>query len=631
MKLIDIINNRIELIKKELEELNSKKEYLKKDYNYSNYEILTEFIKDLKNIEDIRNMDTSNISSIISRYIKKYNYNSLERELKAIKVAYKAKFDKKIKISLDNEQVLFINNYIREVENLIKYLESRIKDSNSNMESLENDIELKERELMRFNELLDKLNINKDMLDEKDFNLINKIVNDDTVSYETKKEILIEFRNYNVNLYKKKEEVVEVKEEVKDNQDIKNLFEEFGFSSTMFKYINKYKKELSNSMNLDEARKILQYLTDTHNIINRFSEADLLAVCTYGTLESVSKMYERLVKDNNHVYSIFYESPTIWVDEIKRGQRKKRVKDGKDMPKENVGALKTSLMKASYDDMLLNNQFFKEHDYDISIKFSKNKLALTTPHKKVLENYKIFEAYGIHKHSKDVSSIFSNANITDRLDRFVELGLLNGFGSTYENVNYIKYNPSFLLSASEAHYAYLYYMREEEPQYSYYHKLFSDSRNGEIRNEYKNSSSLRVKLLGSTKDFIDEKFIMPNEYLRNADYYEDIINNAEDMSIDPNIFDTPEIEDLENKARVNGNEYVYVIGDLTFSRLKVLRNYSILRRYSNEIYEDTFMYAVARGSYLSEDAVRRVADYIMYTYTNTSTTKGGHHGLLKSI
>ena len=120
--------------------------------------------------------------------------------------------------------------------------------------------------------------------------------------------------------------------------------------------------------------------------------------------------------------------------------------------------------------MILNDEFFKKHEYDIRLRNSNNKLALTTPHKKVVENYEVFEKYGIHEHSKDVSSIFSYSNITEKLDRFVELGLLNGFSGSYDNVNYIKFNPSFILNASEAHYVYLYYMREEEPQF-YYQKL----------------------------------------------------------------------------------------------------------------------------------------------------------------
>ena len=168
-------------------------------------------------------------------------------------------------------------------------------------------------------------------------------------------------------------------------------------------------------------------------------------------------------------------------------------------------------------------------------------------------------------------------------------------------------------------------MREEEPQF-YYQKLFSDSRNGEIKNEFKKASSIKSKLFGTVNDFINEKFVMSSSYLRNYDYYEEIINNAEDTNIDPDVYSTPEIIELENSARVFGNEYVYVIGGLTFSRLKVLRNYSILRRYSKELYEDAFMYAVTRGSYLSEEAVKRVSDSILYTYT-----KGGNDGLLKSL
>ncbi|MBR4177746.1 MAG: hypothetical protein IKR57_00165 [Bacilli bacterium] len=626
MKLSDIINDRIKQLEKEIKDINTRKKELEKDKNPSNYETLINFLTNLKRIEDIRNLNTLGVSNIIARYIKKHTYNYLEDELRKIKVTYIAKYDKGIKVELNNEQVAFINNYIEEVEKLINYLERKINEKSDDIESLNSKLELKERELNRFKELLVKLSANKELMNEKDFNLVNRIVDDETVNYETKKSVLIEFRNYNVSLINKKEEkiVKEVPVQVVEEDEIKKLFEEFGYSNTMFKYINKYRKEIKSSMDITEARNILQYLTD-NNIIKRFPEADLLAICTYGTLSSVTKMYERLKEDNNHVYSVFYEAPTIWVDENKKGVRKKRNKDGKNMPKDSVGVLKTSVMKASYEDMILNDEFFKKHEYDIRLRNSNNKLALTTPHKKVVENYEVFEKYGIHEHSKDVSSIFSYSNITEKLDRFVELGLLNGFSGSYDNVNYIKFNPSFILNASEAHYVYLYYMREEEPQF-YYQKLFSDSRNGEIKNEFKKASSIKSKLFGTVNDFINEKFVMSSSYLRNYDYYEEIINNAEDTNIDPDVYSTPEIIELENSARVFGNEYVYVIGGLTFSRLKVLRNYSILRRYSKELYEDAFMYAVTRGSYLSEEAVKRVSDSILYTYT-----KGGNDGLLKSL
>ena len=645
MKLTEVINERIELLEKERERIKTTLFHVRHDNAKVSYGQVNYLFNKLKKPEDIRNASTSLVSNVIATYFKKNSSAELENKLREIKVTYKAKYDKGIKVELSNSQVDFLNNYIRDVEKLLSYLERKVKENEEKEKSLTNEKDLKKREVERFREVLQKIE-NNELLDEMDFNLICKIVDDENIDYETKKELLIEFRNYNNSITKKQEEttieetIVEEKEEetlpleeVKQAGEeirVKSLFEQYGYSNTMFKYINKFKKELDASLDIDEARRILDYFNE-QNILKRFVEADLLAICTYGTLESVTNMYEKLKSDNNHMYSVFYEAPTIWVDKQKRGIRKKRSKDGKGLPKEPIGILKTSVMKASYEDMLLNNQFFKDHGYDINIKYGKNKLALTTPHSKVLENYAIFERYGIHKNAGETSSMFGSTNITDKLDKFIELGLLYGHNGSFDNGNYIMYNPSFIFTASNIHFAYFYNMREEEPPHTYYFKLFSDIRDGEMKKEYKQASSVRDKMRLPVDEFIKEKFIDPSTYLRNFDYYENIINNAEDTSIDPEIFSTPEIIELERSAKISGNEYVYVIGDLDFSRLKVLRNYSIIRRYSKEIYEDALMYAITRGSYLSEEAVMRVSDYIMYTYTNTSTKIGGNHGLFKSI
>ena len=77
---------------------------------------------------------------------------------------------------------------------------------------------------------------------------------------------------------------------------------------------------------------------------------------------------------------------------------------------------------------------------------------------------------------------------------------------------------------------------------------------------------------------------------------------------------------IEQNNRVDDNPYVYVFDGLVISRIKVLRNYSLI----HDGEKDSLMASIVKGSFLTSESIDKIAQSINYTL-------GGNDGLSRKI
>ena len=207
-----------------------------------------------------------------------------------------------------------------------------------------------------------------------------------------------------------------------------------------------------------------------------------------------------------------------------------------------------------------------------------------------------------------------------KIDRFVELGLLGGHNGHEDYANYLKRYPAKLHNIEYPVYMMMYKIKQTYPNDSYYETI-SSSKKGQL------SGNLNGGKLGDVLDsphkieeYKTENFANYVDYIRNYQMYEDIIDSNYNVQIDNDIFNLEEIKSLEQNNRVDDNPYVYVFDGLVISRIKVLRNYSLI----HDGEKDSLMASIVKGSFLTSESIDKIAQSINYTL-------GGNDGLSRKI
>ena len=291
MKLEDILNNRLKVLYRRLKKiekiLNSNKSRLK-DTNDAQ-ELLDLFLEEAIYDENIRNTDTSYITDLLVQH-HFLDDSSVESELRTIKLLLKGIHDKKLKISLSNEQNEILKNYINSVSLLATELKEKKSSLLEEHKSVSEELSDLEEEIINLELLIEKITdvMDESLLTEEDLEIVKLISEDKSIDVATRKNVLIKFIEYNNDRKSGKSKVHKVNVE-----DVINCFIEY--DRDMRSTIKKYIDEVEASADIKNIRDILIYMSSV-SIINKFSNADLLSICLYGNIDSVKETYEEISK-----------------------------------------------------------------------------------------------------------------------------------------------------------------------------------------------------------------------------------------------------------------------------------------------------------------------------------------------
>ena len=607
-----------EIIRIKLDKLYSELDKLSRESDVSDLDTLEEIsikCEDFLSIlaesrSNITVLNTNDMTDILIKYGNNpYDKKEVSDKFKHIKLVYLG-IDNGLDINISDTQEAFLESYITNVMQVVKNIRSTINEKNDKKNELQSKIEELRNFIIELEALLDKINDqnNEDVLDVNDFNTFYKIVEDDEISNDIKMQGLIEFRRYNImRANKEKKTISKVSIE-----DIRDCFIEHGFSEKQLRIVDKFKDEIERNAKIDNIRNILNYM-ESKNILRRFAFSDLLTITLYGTLDSVKNRYETLENDDK-LYPIFFDTAFVWINNVssskKRTYNKKKEKDSNN--KSYVKSLKCTAHTASYEDLIQNERFLRSKGLNVSLSDQNGcSKILRMPHKQLLENFDIVCKYGICDGKKidfPLTILSSVSSLTDKLDNFIEVGLLGDSEKQGEEFgNYIKIHGGSINHINSRLYPVLYKMKRDMDTRDYYNLLFSSSRYGCLKKEFTNDMfGLGIENDEVFSKYLKDNFIVPSSYLGNTTMYDSIINS----DIEPS---RQVIRDLDSRFMDKDNPLVYRIGNNVISRNKVIRNYGKLVNSKIELNNDALMYSIVRGSYLNMDEVKAIANDIGYT------------------
>ncbi len=568
------------------------------------------FVDDLnKNLSSIRFIDSRIVSNILVKYGYYDSYNEIEDKLNSIKVILRGKYDSNLtKLNLTEEQTTFLKEYLENVNKCLERVALKHDSENNDIKSIKSNSELLEDKILSLEVLREKLlDINNnDLLTEEDYELILELSKDESISIEQRKLMLIKFIEYNndrANHLPKKIDKI-------DLDEIKQLFESYGINGRISKRIDEYSDEIKEKANINNIRNTLDFLKEK-NLLDKFNISDLLVICLFANMESLNYGYSEYISDGIDKY-LCLTTPSIWIPNIKKSNRKRTKSQKMSVQGGNRVTLESAAHLISCDEIKENIKFLDEHGFVYDVEDSSAK-TIKMPHYKLVEAYKSLRMYGLLK-DENIKNfkvyLLSEPALNEKLDKLVEVGLLNGPEDGPEDyTNYIKRFPAKIHNISVPNYIALYYQRAHSGRSEYYATVAS-KRSGQLAGEVsKYNLGLKLDTEEEQKEFVDNNFVSLPSIIPNYDLYEDIMFSSYESGIDDSVLALDVIKQLEDNYRVS--DYIYMFNDQIISRIKVLRTYSILLN-NNANHEDALMYSICNSSYLDEQTVDAIRESIGY-------------------
>lgn len=623
MNLSTIIKNKLKSLYKEYNKINKKgnnqEEVLLLDKLYK-------FINDINsNDKNLLNYNEEEIENLLKNVYKDEDLSEVLEQIRLISIVLIGKYERNLSINLSENQTKTLYKITKKITKYIEKQSEKIKEKESiykeNIEYL-SEIELIILELEEINNKLRNKD-NKELITKEEFDYLYELfIEDETITFEEKRNILLAFKEYNDKISSKIINEIDTKK-IKDLIDI---FISFGIDSKIEKYIKKHEYEISTNIDLDNVKNILEFMKNV-NILKRFDLSTILGICLDGTKESVENTYNRM-KELDLNSKMFYETSGVWIDNIPK-EIKKRKKHNYKRGKEKDISYSAINHEISFEELLENEKFLRNLGYDVSIASEKSAKTLKTPNYKIRENYELLKLYGILdavEPENFSTSAFAYSLIDDKCDKFIELGLLNGSDIVrYPNSNYIAKFPSAISFMRNEIYMLLYKLKKDKTPTEYYDTIFSEYVEGRLSPKvYKDKLNYRINTEEEIEEFKNENFIEQNDYINNSNIYEEVILSNMPINYSNEVLLIPEIKELEENNKENN--YIYKIGNQIISRLKVLRCLTALKQTLVKIDKEAIMYSLVRGTYLDESTFLNIANTIGYSY------KGGlNNGISKNI
>ena len=577
-------------------------------------EELKTFLNEFGNREKIRNADTKDITSLLLKYKQlDLDYETLESELRTIKLLLKGIYDRKLSMNLSPEQSKTLTSYFSSLEDLVHELKDRIDTLTADCAEIKEDKAALEEEILELEILLEKLRDPNDLslLTEEDLAIVRKISDNKKMSAKYRKDALVGFIEYNNDrkMGKPKEYKISLDEVI-------SCFEEFGIDINPI--VKRYSSEVERNSYVENIREVLTYMRSV-DILDKFELPDLLSICIYGNVDSVRETYEEVSKSEKN--DNYYHIASLWVHNMpdRTIVSKKKNKRGKHVEKDEVSLHNVAnlISKEEFErnkKLLIENGFqFDENDIGV-------RKTLTTPSYRLTESLNAAKMYGFVNAKRFKIWMLSEYLLMEKKDTLIEIGLFHGHNGPFEYANYLEKYPAKTHNFSYPVYLLLYNARQKTSAEEYY-SIFEGKKKGQLPPDL-NDGRLGPILDSeeAMNNFIDSEFVKYDDCIRNYQLYEDRIDSTYNVQIDEEIFGLSEIQSLESNNTVEGNPFVYVFDGVVISRLKVLRHYSLL----HDGTLDSLMASIVKGSFLRSESLEKIAHIIGYSM-------GGNDGILRKV
>ncbi len=609
----EVIRIHLESLYKESDTFTLEEDLERIKEKHKELDILKEFIDDLE--KSLENIAYLKIESILPSMFSSLEIMHIKETVRLIRLVLQAKNEKKFPVELSNEQKEFLENLLLKIKEQKNSMEQQLITFEN---KLKMDCEQKDvlaDKIIDLSILLEKILDPNDLdfLNQDDFLVFYECVLDEEIPYEKRKAALVAWKNYNDkhNLSDKK-----IIEKV-DMASVRECFSEYGLLDVMDKYLNKYESEIVYRADIANIRSILKYLKEEDpvhnkpNLLPRFEPMDLLTICIYGTLSSVQARFEKML-EKNEFFDIYFETPSIWIRNLFRKKKGKTVFSNSSRTSGNAGSTLGKVAHLiSLDEMEENERFLQGLGFDVSIRSSKNVAAIKTPNYKLKENLRILEQYKIFD-PQDIShfpvSTLTFSDLALKCDNLIEVGLLNSLDG---NINYINNYPS-RLQMNSSFLALLYKLKNEMGRDEYYQTIFSEKRLNTLNSDFYRTGFKKYAGKADLQDFVTTNFVdfsCESEMLH-YDLFKELVTKNFELEIDSSIFQDDLIQKLENFHRVNGDDYHYVFGSVSISRLKVLRIYSILKGKNVSFLQEALLFAITYNSFLNKESYQLILDQL---------------------
>ena len=600
--------------------------------------ILNDALAALKSNDKLISYNFDMAINLVNQNVTNFGIIDLTKGISDIKNVLMAKKQFGLEdLELSDEQNKVINSfkeklesYKRELENLInKYSNSKIgNDIVENITDLKRLSEGKGRRKYYTYEMLESL---------------LEVVDYDSLSYQEMKELS--------NLLSTTKNKDNLDSEV-TKEEVIDLLKEYLGDKVKVGYIERHGKEICSTIDLENARKILEFFKK-EDLLKKFGFMGLVLILMKGRYEFISKFYyNEILTEDEETRNIFFDDTLacVWVNEKRAGRR---YSDGirESGVKEDSNSICGKLPEVTKDDVINNIHLLEKHEEMLDGPYDKKNIkdlyVLTKPTWLLEKNLLLFREFCVY-HVKPTA--IAQTDLEDKINLAVELGLLNsprnkafkyiettvpryrefdigGNKKGYHEsiLNYFRRNTSQLGSTSYAEYVYWFYRMQRCGKEEFYKIFFSDKRAGTKSKE--GFDTIEDKnIYGNAKEMnkiIDENFAN-NFYSQIIENYRKYVMVLKEFSKSPSsikvspyfdrkILDEDIVREIEefrsrdytedenNKADVHVSSYAYVFGQTIVSRYKVLRNLTILKNQFGYINEDMLLTAVAYKSYLSRD------------------------------
>ena len=559
-------------------------------------------------------------SDYVCAILLEYGYGDVKNNLKNIIVTLNAK-KIGLPVELTKEQENELKTYISNLKSLIAQMKEKMSEHKKVISSENEEYDILTEKYIALECLIEKIKDpdNLDILDEDDFQVVYDIVTSSKdLSYTTKSQMLIKFKEYNEERMSSKSKEIESV----PYEEVVKFFKDNGLSDGFIKVSKKHKEEIERNINLSSALEILEYMksvnvNSAHTLLEYFTEPTLLTILVYGNKEYVMQRYEQLSIDGK-LYQIFFDTSSVWINNLNKKEIRKTKKNSRRLSGQKTpGTLKYDSQIISYDDMIENERFLQSKGFPVSLTDRTNYKLLKTNPIKIKENYEIYKKYGFFEVAKNSSpSMLGASRLLEKCDLSVEVGILNGIGSNDKDCNLIKYAPTRFLNSDKGFFQYLSYLKLKSRPHEYYGFIVNKERGGGFA---KTSISEQMKHVGlginctdkQVFDFITENFVDVSQDIPNYEKYAEIVDYSDRIDQDEKVLSLPLIVKLENENKKS--RFIYMFKDQIISRFKVLRIASILYEQYHTFNEEMLLFAITKGSYINEEVLKNIESEISYS------------------
>lgn len=374
-----------------------------------------------------------------------------------------------------------------------------------------------------------------------------------------------------------------------DLDEVINLFKEYlpsdefnqnkgkKFTGLFGLLIKKYSLEISQNIDLDNAREILEFFKDK-GILSKFKRPALLMICVYAKSDYVKEIYEQKFNKDDESLEIYFEDElaSIWVcDSTVERKNPFRVTkaQGEEKGEKSLYSMCHTVTEEDFwnnvEHLNRNADMFPEK-YDASL-FGSHLKAKTLPTDKLdefidllrlvtssswsfVKDLELFKTFKIGDIYKVPISCFSKGDLEKKIHLAIELGLLNPPMSEINKTmdkeihssdkfmnlrsqkgisnnsirNYFQRNISVLAVTSVNEFGFLTKRLNDYGQLGFYNYFFSERMSGD-----RAVSDIRLDMEENMPDkdeFIDSNFITSfyDQYVENYDEYDVVISDYDE-------------------------------------------------------------------------------------------------------